>query len=40
MKDIGVYFAALNRILGMGVLRRDYPEGWGRMPQDEEEDQG
>ncbi len=32
----GTHFAELNRWLGMRVLRRDYPEGWGGGSQGEE----
>lgn len=37
---IHAHFRELYRFLGMKVLERHYPEGWGREPQDEEEDQG
>lgn len=32
------HFRALNRILGMRVLDRDYPDGWGRISKPEQED--
>ncbi len=35
---IHAHFGALFRWLGMGVLRRDYPEGWGRPLLFEEEE--
>jgi hypothetical protein len=28
----GVHFSALNKMLGLRVLQRDYPEGWGGRP--------
>ena len=34
------HFNALRRRLGVGVLRRDYPEGWGRLDPLEDEDPG
>lgn len=33
------HFSALRRLLGIRVLRRDYPEGWGQLPgRDDQED--
>jgi hypothetical protein len=31
-------FKALRKVLGIRVLRRDYPEGWGHVPPKEEEE--
>jgi hypothetical protein len=34
------HFEALVELLGKGVLRRDYPEGWGRAYREADEEQG
>lgn len=33
------HFRALHRQLGVRVLRRDYPEGWGYVPPREDEEE-
>jgi hypothetical protein len=37
---VSQHFAALNRALGERVLRRDYPDGWGRQYRVEDAEEG